>query len=203
MRDPSNALAPETSETIDRIFGLYDVPLWLITATDGERRGGFIATSVTRASIVSKLPRMLVTVAQHHHTWGLIESTGRFALHLLRIDDLDAIWRFALASGHHQDKLAGLPPARTPAGSPLYGEALSWCDCLVEQRMPIGDRTVYLAEVSDGALLREGPVMTIDTLRRQAPIERLAMLDRLYAEDQSTDAAAILAWRQARRHGID
>ncbi|RNE94585.1 flavin reductase family protein [Marichromatium sp. AB32] len=195
MRAPS----PQSAATIAEVFGLYDPPLWLVTASDGARRGGFIASSVTRASIVHEAPRLLLTVARHHHTWGLIERSGRAVLHLLHADDLEAVWRFALASGHHHDKFAGLEVARTPSGTPRYGAALAWLDTEVEQRMEIGDRSVYLLAAHDaGHAGTAAPALTVSGLGR-APDARLAELDRRYAADRATDAEAIRAWR-ARAH---
>jgi len=185
-------------DPISEVFHLYDPPLWLVTARDVDRRGGLIATYGVRASIVSELPRMAIGIAKHHHTWGLIEASGAFALHLLRADDLEAVWRFGLASGHDTDKLAGLPDRRTPDGNPLYPEALAWLDCRVEARMDTGDRTLYLVEVSGGAVLDQGSPLSVGILLRDAPADRLAELDRLYRADQVLDGAAILAWRRGR-----
>ncbi|MCF1183055.1 flavin reductase family protein [Marichromatium gracile] len=195
MRAPS----PQSAATIAEVFALYDPPLWLVTASDGTRRGGFIASSVTRASIVHEAPRLLLTVARHHHTWELIERSGRAALHLLHADDLAAVWRFGLASGRHRDKFAGLDVVHTPSGTPRYGAALAWLDTEVEQRMEIGDRSVYLLAVHDaGQAGTAAPALTVSGLGR-APDARLAELDRRYAADRATDAEAIRAWR-ARTH---
>ena len=188
-------------DPVSEVFHLYDPPLWLVTACHRDRRGGLIATFVVRASIVPALPRMAIGLAKQHHTWGLIEDSGRFALHLLPEDGLDVVWRFGLQSGHDTDKFLGLADRRTPDGNPLYPQALSWLDCRVEDRLDIGDRSVYVAEVSGGKVLAQGAVLGVAALFTGAPPERRAELDRLYAADQSVDAAAILAWRQARLGG--
>ncbi|AHF03830.1 flavin reductase [Marichromatium purpuratum 984] len=194
MRAPS----PQSAATIAEVFGLYDPPLWLVTASDGTHRGGFIASSVTRASIVHEAPRLLLTVARHHHTWELIEHSGQAVLHLLHADDLAAVWRFGLESGRHRDKFAGLDVARTPSGMPRYTAALAWLDTEVEQRMEIGDRSVYLLAAHAAGYDGTAPVLTVSGLTR-APDPRLAELDRLYAADRATDAEAIRLWR-ARDH---
>jgi flavin reductase (DIM6/NTAB) family NADH-FMN oxidoreductase RutF len=188
-------MSPETSAAIAEVFHLYDPPVWLVTARDNERRGGFIATSVTRASIVPDIPRILMAVAKHHHTWELIESSGAFALHLLAADDLASVWRFGLESSHDIDKLADLVQYETPCGMPLYTDAMCWLDCRVEARMDTGDRTAYLAEAVGGEVFRRGDVLTVARLLRDAPKERLAELKHLYRQDQGTDRAAILRWR--------
>src|SRR6516225_194631 len=90
------------------LFARTDRELWLLTAAAGGRRGGLIATFVSQASIVPDLPRVVVGIAKQHHTWGLIEASGAFALHLLSADELDWVWRFGLQSGRDSDKLDGL-----------------------------------------------------------------------------------------------
>jgi flavin reductase (DIM6/NTAB) family NADH-FMN oxidoreductase RutF len=197
MSEPARP-AGGASDAIGAVFHLYDPPLWLVTSAAGDRRGGFIATFVVRASIVAELPRMVVGVARHHHTWGLIEASGRLALHLLRADDLDAVWRFGLATGHETDKLAGLAVRHTPDGNPLYPEAMSWLDCRVEDSQDSGDRSIYLTAVTGGAVQRQGPVLGVAGLLAGAPPGRRAALDRLYARDQHIDAEAIRAFRARR-----
>ena len=109
---------------ISRVYAQLDPPLWLVTAAHGERRGGFIATTVAQASIVSDMPRQLITVNKRHHTHGLIESSGAFAMHLIDETQLDLVWRFGLQSGRDVDKFAGLPFHTGTTGSPLLPEAL-------------------------------------------------------------------------------
>lgn len=190
-----------TRDEIDAIFHLYDPPVWLITTRAGTLAGGLIATSVSRVSIVPDQPRVLLTIAKQHFTWGLIESSERFVLHLLAADDLDTVWRFGLASGREVEKLAGLAVSETPAGAPRYDGALAWLDCRVEARLDIGDRTAYLAAVSDGARLRQAPTLTVATLLQQASPEHREALRRLHRRDQAIDRAAIHAWRGTRDGG--
>ena len=137
---------------ICKVYAQLDQPLWLVTAADGCRRGGLIATTVTQASIVEDLPRQLITIDKRHNTHALIEASGAFAMHLIDETQLDLVWRFGLQSGHDVDKFAGLMFQTGATGSPLLPEAFAWFDCRVEARMDSGDRTVYLAAVVDGRL---------------------------------------------------
>jgi flavin reductase (DIM6/NTAB) family NADH-FMN oxidoreductase RutF len=191
--------ADELQQAAGRVFDLTDPPLWLVTASAGHARGGLIATFVVRASIVGELPRMVLGVAKQHHTWGLIERSGRFALHLIAARHLDLVWRFGLDTGHRKDKLAGLALDRTPGGNPLVPDSPGWLDCRVETRMDSGDRTIYLAAV-EAAGGRPGVTpLTVRRLFAAAPEERRRQLDTLYARDGRIDAQAIRRWRAARR----
>lgn len=201
---PLNPLDAPTASAIGEVFNLYDPPLWLVTSAHAGRRGGLIATFAVRASIVTTLPRMVLGVAKQHHTWGLIEGSGGFALHLLHPRQLDLVWRFGLATGHQVHKFAGLTAATTPGGQPLITHALAWLDCRCESRLDSGDRTIYLAAVTAGGTdpaAGTNPVpLTVRRLYAEAPPDARARLDALYARDGAVDAGAILAWRDL-QHG--
>jgi flavin reductase (DIM6/NTAB) family NADH-FMN oxidoreductase RutF len=183
---------------IANVFGQTDRELWLVTAASQGRRGGLIATFVSAASIVPEMPRVLVGLDRQHHTWGLVEAAGAFALHLLAEDQLEWVWRFGLESGRDRDKLDGLPLREGLTGAPVVTEALAFLDCRVEARLDTGDRTVYLAEVVDGAVVRPVPPLTMRRVVQRAPEERLRQLREGLERDAEADAEAIRRWRQGR-----
>lgn len=179
-----------------KILGQTDRELWLVTAADGARRGGLIATFVCQASLVESLPRMLVAVAKQHHTWELIEASGAFGLHLLGRKQVDLVWRFGLESGRDADKLSGMPCETGATDAPLLADVLAWLECRVEARYDMGDRTIYLTQVVDARQMSDEPPLTMKQLLQIAPRERLEELSRLRQRDSALDAEAILAWRQ-------
>ncbi len=182
-------------EQIAKIYGQLDPPLWLVTAAHGDRRGGFIATTVTQASIVAGMSRQLITVNKCHNTHELIEASGAFALHLIDETQLDLVWRFGLQSGRDVDKFSGLRFETGESGSPLLPEALAWFDCRVETHMDSGDRTIYLAAVIDGRLQRTAPPLTSRRFFSIAPPDKKRIMDEQYATDSRLDALAIQQWR--------
>src|SRR5688572_20567317 len=101
------------------LFARTDRELWLLTAAAGGRRGGLIATFVSQAALVPELPRVLVGLAKHHHTRGLVEAGNAFALHLLGEEHLEWVWRFGLRSGRDVDKLEGIAATAGATGSPI------------------------------------------------------------------------------------
>jgi flavin reductase (DIM6/NTAB) family NADH-FMN oxidoreductase RutF len=181
------------------VFTALGRELWLITARAGEHRGGLIATFVSQASIVPEMPRMVVGLARHHHTWELIEASGAFALHLIGEQHLDWVWRFGLQSGRQVDKLAGLAIRAAATGSPILTDALAWLDCRVEAPLDTGDRTLYLAEVVDSQRLRTDPPLTVQRMLQLAPLEKMRELKQQMDQDIAIDAEAIRRWRQQKK----
>jgi flavin reductase (DIM6/NTAB) family NADH-FMN oxidoreductase RutF len=174
---------------ITDILRLIDREIWLVTTAHAERQAGLVATFVNQASIVPAAPRMLVGIAKQHHTYGLIEASRAFTLHLLDESHLDWVWRFGLQSGHTTDKFAGLPK--------LAG-AVAWMKCHVETSLDTGDRTIYLAEVLEGRLEKPTTPLTLKRLLQLAPPQRLRELRDSMMRDAAIDAAAVRAWRERR-----
>jgi flavin reductase (DIM6/NTAB) family NADH-FMN oxidoreductase RutF len=192
------------------LFAQIDRELWLVTAADespsagaacsagASRRGGLIATFVSQASLVPELPRVLVGLAKHHHTWKLVEASNAFTLHLLGEEHLDLVWRFALHSGQDVNKLDGLSFSTGSTGSPRLDGVLGWLDCRVEARLDTGDRTVYLGEVVEARLNQARAPLTLKRALQLATPEQLREMKRLIARDSALDAEAIHRWRQSR-----
>jgi len=181
--------------TAASLFARTDRELWLLTAAAAGRGGGLIATFVSQASIVPDLPRVLVGLAKQHHTHGLVEASGAFALHLLGEKQLDWVWRFGLCSGRDVDKFDGLAVTARATGSPLLSDALGWLDCRVEARLDTGDRTVCLAEVVRSQVGGSAPPLTMSRMLALAPPDRLKELLEQMTRDVAVDATLIRAWR--------
>jgi flavin reductase (DIM6/NTAB) family NADH-FMN oxidoreductase RutF len=186
----------DSRHTPEAVFGLLDREVWLVTTRHGEERGGLISTFVSKASIVPELPRVAIGLAKQHHTCGLIQASGHFALHLLWLDQIDLVWRFGLRSGHDIDKFAGLTTCDSPLGNPFLDTTLAWLDCRVEATLDIGDRLLFVAEVCHGGAHGHGIPLTVNRVYFEAPEGRRRELDRMYERDGQVDGAAILAWRQ-------
>ena len=180
------------------LFAWMDREVWLVTAQAGGVRGGLIATSVTQASIVPDFPRVSIVLARQHHTWGLVEASGVFALHLLGAGDLDLVWRFGLESGRTADKFAGVEAKASALGCPVLGGTVGWLDCRVEARLDVGDRTVYVAEVVEGEVTNFAPPLMTTRLMELASPSQLTRLQQERHLDGYRDTEAILAWRASR-----
>jgi flavin reductase (DIM6/NTAB) family NADH-FMN oxidoreductase RutF len=172
--------------------------VWIVTAAHAGRRVGMAATFLNPASIVPSLPRVVAGISKAHETWKLIEASGAFAAHLLDESQLELVWRFGLQSSRDADKFDGLETKTAATGSPILVDAVAWIDCRVEGRLDTGDRTVYLAEVVDSAVLRETSPLTLQRLLQLAPRDKMELMRTQLVADAELDAAAIAAWRGTR-----
>jgi flavin reductase (DIM6/NTAB) family NADH-FMN oxidoreductase RutF len=184
----------ETS--VQKVLGLFDRTTWIITAHSENNAGGLVATFVNNASLVPRLPRLLIGIARHHHTWDLIQRSRSFAAHLVDEDQCELIWRFGLVSGRSVNKLSGVRWYRSATGSPVLQDALAWLDCTVEAELDVGDRTIFVASIVDGHVNRNGVALTSRRVFELASAAQHQQLQEERYRDEEIDRAAILAWRE-------
>jgi len=178
------------------LFSLMQRQLWVVTAAAGDRRGGLVATFVSRASIVESMPRVLVGLGVRQNTTELVEQSSALVAHLLTETEADWVWNFGLDSGRDRDKLAGLDTRTGSSGAPVLSAAKAWLECRVEKTMATGDRVVALADVIDAAAEPDLIPLTVERLREIAPPHRLERMDQLFARDGELDARLIAEFRR-------
>ena len=146
------------AERCEAVFRLVDREIWIVTASDSQRRGGLTATWVSQASIDADRPLVLIGLAPNHFTATLVDASSAFALHLLRPDQTAVAWNFAAGSGRERDKLADLTSRPGQTGSPLIEPCLAWIECRVCARLATGDRNYYWADVVAGDVSAQAEV---------------------------------------------
>ncbi len=134
-------------DQIDSIFRLVNREVWIVTAANGERRGGLVATWVSQASMDTESPTVLAGIAPNHFTAELIDASGSFAVHLISMQHIEAAWSFAIGSGRMRDKFEHIAAASGETGSPILRDCLAWLECRVFARLDAGDRIYYWADV--------------------------------------------------------
>ena len=171
--------------------------MWIITAAVGGRRGGLTATWVSPASIDRERPVLLAGIAPDHFTAELIDASGGFAAHLLRVDQAAVAWNFARDSSRDRDKLAGLTTNDTPGGSPVLADCLAWCDCRVLARYDAGDRLFYWADVLSAQQVGSGPPLCEQALIHSLTDEERQALIASRQADIARQRPLHEAWRRA------
>lgn len=137
-------------------YGLY-----LLTAQqDGRDNGCIINTAV---QVAENPVRISISVSKGGLTHEMALATGRFSVTALSVDAPFALYQhFGMQSGREADKFAGRHDvARGESGLiHLTENACGHLDCTVLQTIDLGDHTLFIAEVTDGAVLSDRPACT-------------------------------------------
>src|SRR2546428_7205691 len=135
----------------DQIYQLLrniTAPVVAITSERDGKPNAMIADSAVRASIVPAIPRVSVYIHKFNYSHDLIFETGRFALHLLRDDQFDLIYRLGFTSGRTRDKLADVPHRLGTLGVPVLDDCYAHFECCVINVMDTGSSTCFLGDVA-------------------------------------------------------
>jgi len=182
---------------VDGIFRLLCRETWIVTAAHDGQRGGLVATWVSPASIDREHPVVLIGIAPNHFTAELIDGSHAFALHLLRKDQVDVAWNFAIGSGRERDKFTSLPFSCRETSSPLLDECLAWLDCRVFSRLATGDRNYYWADVVASQRGNTTEALTDRDLIQAATDEQKQLLLANRDDDVALQRPLLEAWRKA------
>ncbi|MBI5563007.1 MAG: flavin reductase [Deltaproteobacteria bacterium] len=148
-------IKPEVSSAQKRIIhGVYVIS----TVHDG-RVNAMTAAWVARASFSP--PLITVSVGKTRYSHGMIKASGVFAVNVLGPDNVETGKRYGLKSGARTDKFAGVEYDTKTTGSPILREAVAWMDCKVVSHHDAGDHTLFIGEVVDAGVLREGTATLI------------------------------------------
>lgn len=171
------------------MFHLTNHEVWVLTARYGSATAGQVATWVVPVTLVPGAFRAVAVLSPLNHTWGLIQATGRFALHLLAADQLDWLPRFGLQSSRDVDKFEGLPVGSTRSGLPVLPGTCGWAEMRIVDRMDAGDRIAVLCEALEiGEEPAREPLRLKDAFARLPPDVVRALSDKK-ARDGERDRA--------------
>ena len=148
---------PAVKRTVLRLvsYGLY-----IVTARHGEQASGMTVNWLTQASFEPPLLAMAVETVSR--TRGLIDASQAFAVNVLDSTQRDLAAQLGRSSAKSPDKFTGVEWQPGPAtGSPVMPAALAWAECRLLGQMPAGDHLLYLAEVVEVGLNREGLPLTL------------------------------------------
>lgn len=187
---------PSASSPSERVFRLVERPLWIVTAADGARRGGLLASWVYQASLDPQRPMVLAGLASNHFTAELVEASGCLALHLIGAGQIELAWRFGLGSGREVDKLAGLAWREGQTGAPLLADCLAWLEARVLTTLDSGDRRYVFADVVAGDGAEQGqPLTDAELFASASEAQRAQLLAQLQA-DVAAQRPRHDAWRR-------
>ncbi len=142
------------------VLRLFTYGLYAVTARHGDEVGLMTANWIVQSSFD---PPMLALAAEaDSRTRRLIEAGGAFAVNVYETGQRELAGQLGRTFAKHpekQDEVAWKPGPAT--GSPLLDAALGWVECKVVNHMPSGDHVLYVADVVEVGLNREGAPLTL------------------------------------------
>lgn len=118
----------------------------LVTTFHEGRPHGFVATSVTGVSAVP--PSLLVCANQTVSAHDPIERTGRFCVSLLGQRDKAIAAQFSSSSRRDERFTLG-DWISLPSGSLALRSAMTWFDCVIEERIRHHSHSIFLAHITE------------------------------------------------------
>ncbi|MCE2526055.1 MAG: flavin reductase family protein [Actinomycetia bacterium] len=139
-------LAEFDSLTFRRACGQFMTGVTIVTSMDQETGpAGLAANSFTSVSL--EPPLVLISVDRGASSLQAVESSGRYAVHILGAHQEDLCRRFAKGDLSGTEKLEGVSWTPGMGGVPLLDDYLVRFECRVVNAVPGGDHVIYLAEV--------------------------------------------------------
>lgn len=148
---------PAVKKTVLRLFS-YGV--YALTARHSEETSGMTATWLSQVSF--EPPLVAVAIEVDSHTRRVLEGSGAFAVNVLDSAQKDLAGQLGRSHARSPDKLGTLAWRPGPAtGSPLLEVALAWVECRLRSQTEAGDHVIYVAEVVEAGVEREGLPLTL------------------------------------------
>lgn len=139
-------------ERIAPALGKISSGLYIATGTVDGAPVGMLCSFVEQAAF--EPPLISLAIAPGRPISPVLEDGAPFVLHVLSKENNELLKSFA--RGGTPESFAGHALVENEYGLPIFAEAWAYLIVKVVGQLPAGDHILYLAEVLDGALQKEG-----------------------------------------------
>jgi len=127
---------------------------YAIYVLTSEADNGVAAATVNWVTQVSFQPPLLVAaIKADSHTHAIVEHRRAFVLNILGKGQGDLAFTFFKATQHDGKTISGQPYHRGANGLPILDVAHAMLECTVTDIVKRGDHSVFVAEVTEAAVL--------------------------------------------------
>jgi flavin reductase (DIM6/NTAB) family NADH-FMN oxidoreductase RutF len=142
------------------VLRMFTYSLFAITAKDGDGGHGILANWITQISFE---PPMLALAIEHDsHVRQLMDMYGAFVVNVLESGQRELAGQLGKRFARHADKFTGIDWRPAPlTGSPILAAGLGWLECRVIDEQTTGDHVLYIAEVVEAGVHREGTPLSL------------------------------------------
>ena len=133
------------SEQLRHAMRAWTTGVAVVTATHAGRQYGMTVNSFTSISL--EPPLISVVLKKLTHTHELVELSGEFSVTVLSSYQQELSDRFAGKQPEIKDRFADVPTETLSIHAPLIKGGMAYFDCRVVNSMPVGENTLFVAEV--------------------------------------------------------
>lgn len=135
-------------------YGLY-----LIGTKDDSGVNAFAGNWLTQTSF--EPPLVALAAKAGSRSQQQIAASGVFTVNILETGQKNMVMAFFKALEPEEHKLAGYEFYTRETGCPIFKDALSYFECKVTDRIEKGDHFIYIGEVINAGVHREGDPLTM------------------------------------------
>jgi flavin reductase (DIM6/NTAB) family NADH-FMN oxidoreductase RutF len=135
-------------------YGLY-----LVGTKDENGVNAFTGNWLTQTSF--EPPLVAVAIKAGTRSQQQVASAGVFSVNILETGQKDMATAFFRSVEPEGNKLAGYEFYTEKTGCPIFKDALRFFECNVVEKVEKGDHFIYIGEVINAGVHREGEPMTL------------------------------------------
>lgn len=151
---------PETFDRLRRRV-LWSLPSGLYLMGTTGAAGPHVMSTSWFTQVATRPKLVAAGVEVDSLTAENLEASGHFLVSLLAVESRPLVRKFAKRSQTREDedgalRIEGIPFGLSELGDPYPLEAMALVEAAVRQRIPLGSHVLFIGEVTEVALLREG-----------------------------------------------
>jgi len=138
---------PLDPEKLRQAMRAWTTGVAIVTSIYEGQQYGMTVNSFTSISL--EPPLICVTLKQLTHTHDLVVKSGMFSVTILTEAQKELSDRFAGKMPSLLDRFAGVQTETISLDSPVFKDGMAYFDCRVLNSLPVGENTLFIAEVLD------------------------------------------------------
>lgn len=142
------------SEKLRQAMRAWTTGVAIITSIYEDQQYGMTVNSFTSISLDP--PLVSVALKQFTHTHELVVKSGMFSVTILTSAQKELSDRFAGKLPNITNRFDGVQTETISLDSPVFKDGMAYFDCRVISSMPVGENTLFVAEVLDARGEGEG-----------------------------------------------
>ena len=145
---------PLDPEKLRHAMRAWTTGVVIVTSMYEGQQYGMTVNSFTSISL--EPPLICVTLKRLTHTHDLVVKSGMFSVTILTSAQKELSDRFAGKMPNLVDRFEGLQTETISLDSPVFKDGLAYFDCRIVNSVPVGENTLFIAEVLDARGEGEG-----------------------------------------------